>query len=413
MIAAVDSAKTVFLFPGVGAQRPHMFREFQTYPEYRACLEEVSDLSGVDLHEVIHGDQRDTLKQVRIAQLALTATTVALARILRHYCGLIPDFVMGHSLGQYPALCAAGYLDLATVTRIVSLRSEVVGTCAQRFKEGEMCWVLHIAAEVVVQEVEMARQRDGVAIYVSAIDAYDQATISGEMAQIRRFAPRMEAMGGLLYPLKIGGPFHSPLMAEAQAVLEPLLDFLDAAGQVAQISRLICNVTSAELSTERVKSSVLEHLVSPVRWLRSLQYVAEEGVTRYLEISPKSVLSYLTQRTGLPIRSMCEPENLFALTQELSTTESRLQQFQRRSYGHLYGSRLRDIQNALAIEQLRRIRAEVRRRVKGSRANSEECDILHQCTQQWLDIVENQAGVALSVEKATLRSLYESARRSA
>ncbi|MDE9535011.1 ACP S-malonyltransferase [Xenorhabdus bovienii] len=412
MRTVIDSAKTVFLFPGVGAQQPDMFAEFRTYPEYRACLEEVSDLSQVDLFGVIHGERRDTLKQVRIAQLALTATTVAIAGILRTHCGLVPEFMMGHSLGQYPALCAAGYLDLATLTKVVNLRSEVVEACARRYEQGDMCWVLHLPAEIVMQAVDKAREDDGIELYVSAIDAFDQVTVSGVMADIRRFAPRMEALGGLLYPLKIGGPFHSPLMMEAQEKLAALLDFLpDADKQGALIARLVCNVSGAELPAEDLKPSILQHLTSPVQWLRSLQYAAQNGVTRYLEISPKTVLSYLNQRAGLPMQPLCEPDEMFTFAEALSTAESRLEQFFRHCHFHLYSSRLPDIKDAAAIAQLRQIRDAVTQRIKGSHLPLEDCGFLHQHTQQWLGIIEERGDTSLSVEKMKLQSLFDAVGR--
>ncbi|MDE9486379.1 ACP S-malonyltransferase [Xenorhabdus bovienii] len=412
MRTVIDSAKTVFLFPGVGAQQPDMFAAFRTYPEYRACLEEVSDLSQVDLFGVIHGERRDTLKQVRIAQLALTATTVAIAGILRTHCGLVPEFMMGHSLGQYPALCAAGYLDLATLTKVVNLRSEVVEACARRYEQGDMCWVLHLPAEIVMQAVDKAREDDGIELYVSAIDAFDQVTVSGVMADIRRFAPRMEALGGLLYPLKIGGPFHSPLMMEAQEKLAELLDFLpDADKQGALIARLVCNVSGAELPAEDLKPSILQHLTSPVQWLRSLQYAAQNGVTRYLEISPKTVLSYLNQRAGLPMQPLCEPDEMFTFAEALSTAESRLERFFRHCHFHLYSSRLPDIKDAAAIAQLRQIRDAVTQRIKGSHLTREDCGFLHQYTQQWLEIIEERGDTSLSVEKMKLQSLFDAVER--
>ncbi|WP_434627432.1 ACP S-malonyltransferase [Chromobacterium sp. CV08] len=411
MTAAIDSAKTVFLFPGVGAQQPDMFAEFRTYPEYRACLDEVSEQSGIDLHQAIHGERRDALKQVRVAQLALTATTVAIAAILRERCGLVPDFMMGHSLGQYPALCAAGYLDLGTLARVVSLRAEAAEACAGRFERGEMCWVLHVPAEVVAQEVERARADDGAAIHVSAVDAFDQATVSGEMAEIRRFAPRIEALGGLLYPLKIGGPFHSPLMAGARAQLEQALDFLPPADQPRPLlSRLVCNVSAAELPAAELKSSILRHLTSPVQWLRSLQYVADQGVTRYLEISPKSVLDYLTQRAGLPMRPLCEPQQLFGFVEQASDPARRRERFVRHCHSRLYGLRLPAV-DAAAAQQLRRIREELRPRATGAPPTMAECDFLLQRVRQWLDIAEDGGEASLAMERLKLQRMYEAAGR--
>ncbi|MBD2795402.1 ACP S-malonyltransferase [Xenorhabdus sp. 18] len=412
MRTAIDSAKTVFLFPGVGAQQPDMFAEFKQYPEYRACLDEVSELSHVDLFAVIHGERRDMLKQVRVAQLALMATTIAIADILRLRCGLVAEFMMGHSLGQYPALCSAGYLDLATLTRVVNIRSEVVATCARHYQQGDMCWVLHVPAEVVVQEVDKARLDEGIAIYVSAIDAFDQVTLSGEMADIRRFAPRMEVLGGLLYPLKIGGPFHSPLMAEAKEKLDTLLDFLPQPDQQnPRLSRLVCNVSGTELPAEQLRSSILQHLISPVQWLPSLQYVAQNGVTRYLEISPKNVLSYLTQRSGLPMLFLWEPAEMLTSIQEFSTREHRLAQFFRYCCRHLYSLRLPDIADPSALAQLHRIREKAKQTINGSHLNLEECDSLYQLTRQWLAIIEASGNRAFLTEKAKLQSLFDAVRR--
>ncbi|MEQ1974425.1 ACP S-malonyltransferase [Xenorhabdus sp. SGI240] len=411
MRISLDSAKTVFLFPGVGAQQPDMFAEFNTYPEYRACLEEVSELSQVDLFDVIHGNRRDTLKQVRVAQLALTATTVAIAGILRRHCGLVPEFMMGHSLGQYPALCAAGYLDLATLTKLVNFRSEVVAACARHYQQGDMCWVLHIPAEVVVQEVNKARLDEGIAIYVSATDAFDQVTLSGEMADIRRFAPRMETLGGLLFPLKIGGPFHSPLMAEAKEKLDMLLDFLPSSNQQHRLfSRVVCNVSGVELATEDLKTSILQHLISPVQWLPGLQYVAQNGVTRYLEISPKNVLGYLTERSALPMRPLWTSDEMFTAVQALNCKESRLEQFVRYCCFHLYSTKLPAITAPAVIEQLSRIRLEARQTIKNANINMEECHSLCQSTQQWLELIEASSNRSADTEKTKLQALFDAVR---
>jgi [acyl-carrier-protein] S-malonyltransferase len=412
MSASLDTAKTALLFPGVGAQQADMFAAFRIYPEYGECVNEVSDVSGVDLHAVIHGERREALQQVRISQLALTATTVAVARILRRHAALVPDFVMGHSLGQYPALCAAGYLDLATVTRIVSLRSEAVEACASSFKQADMCWVLHVPADTVQHAVDAARREEGIQIHVSAIDAYDQATISGEMSEIRRFAPRLEAQGALFFPLRIGGPFHSPLMEPARARLEDGLAGLPEFAQSApQLSRLVCNVSAAELAREGVKSSVLQHLVSPVQWLRSQQYLAEHGITRYLEISPKAVLTYLVERARLPMQACCEPQALFSWLQEASSSERRQALFFKRCCFHLYSEKVPGQANADAQQQLRRIRSEVRQSLTGAAGTRQGREFLWQRARQWLDVVEAAGAGSRELARQSLQSLYEAAER--
>jgi [acyl-carrier-protein] S-malonyltransferase len=410
-----DFATSAFLFPGVGAQQSDMFAAFRQFPAYRACLQEVSDLSDLNLDDIIHGAERDVLRQVRVAQLALTATTVAIARILREECGLLPEFVMGHSLGQYPALCAGGYLDLATVTRIVNLRSEAVESCARQYQQGEMCWILHLPADSVAQQVEVAREQDGIRIWLSAVDAFDQATISGEMAEIRRFAPRIEALGGLVYPLKIGGPFHSPLMAQARSQLDAGLTFLPAPDASRQLARLVCNVSGAELDSTGLHNAILDHLVSPVQWLRSMQYLAAQGVTRYLEISPKSVLAYLVDRAELPMRPLCAPQALANEVDALATAEQRRTRFYQQCCQHVYSTPLPRplpaLAPAAASQQLYTLRAELHRQLASQPANAAERELLYANTRQWLDQIEAGSGQSRALERQRLRSLYQSAER--
>jgi [acyl-carrier-protein] S-malonyltransferase len=410
MSASLDAAKTALLFPGVGAQKADMFAAFRIYPEYGDCLDEVSDVSSVDLHAVIHGEQRESLKQVRISQLALTATTVAVARILRHHAALVPDFVIGHSLGQYPALCAAGYLDLATVTRIVSLRSEAVEACARSFNHGDMCWVLQVPAETVEKAVAAAHREEGLQIHVSAIDSCDQATISGEMNEIRRFAPRLEAHGALFYPLQIGGPFHSPLMEPARAQLEQrLVDLPELASYAKRISRLVCNVSATELAPAAVKNSTLNHLISPVQWLRSQRYLVDQGVTRYLEISPKVVLSYLVQRSRLPMQACCEPSSLFSWLQDASSPERRQALFLKRCCFHFYSEKMPHQADADVQRQLREIRAEVRQNLIRAASTRQDRSLLLQRTRQWLDLIEAAGGGSRELARRSLHFLYEAA----
>lgn len=406
-----DFASSAFLFPGVGAQQSDMFAAFRQFPAYRACLQEVSDLSGLNLDDIIHGSGRETLRQVRVAQLALTATTVAIARILREECGLLPQFVMGHSLGQYPALCAAGYLNLATVTRIVNLRSEAVESCARQYQQGEMCWVLHLPADSVAAQVAAAREQDGIRIWLSAVDAFDQATISGEMAEIRRFAPRIEALGGLVYPLKIGGPFHSPLMTPARAQLDAALDFLPPADPGQQLARLVCNVSASELDRSNLRSAILDHLVSPVQWLRSMQYLAAHGVTRYLEVSPKAVLAYLVDRAELPMRPLYGPQELADAVNTLATTAQRRSRFIQQCAQYVYGTPLLPAQGgstSQAAQQLANLRSQLHQQLANQDAQLES---LYSGTRQWLDGLETASGQSHALERQRLHSLYQSAGR--
>lgn len=411
MTGVIDTSRTVFLFPGVGAQQANMFAEFEEFPEYRERLVEASDISGVDLLDVVHGGSSERLTDVRTAQLALTATTVAVAAILRDRCGLIPDFVMGHSLGQFSALCAAGHLGFGDTVHIVDARAQVVRDCAARFEAGEMCWVLRIPAGEAESMVAAARERDGIDVHVSAIDAYDQVSISGEMAEIRRLAPRIEAAGGLIYPLRIGGPFHSPLMSPARAMLAERLGSLPVANDRALVSRLVCNVSGEELTSRELETSIFDHLISPVRWLQGLQFVARQGVTRYLEISPKTVLQYLNARAGTTMRAVCEPTELASLVAGNDTRIGRSRRLAASVFALLYGEPVAAgvAADPDARRQADEIRTAFRERTAAQAIDALEPELLFQTAEQWLNIIGHGRGA--QVERARLRHMLQAAVR--
>jgi len=247
------TTKTAFLFPGVSAQSPGMFDVFKPYSQFLQSINEVSDVTCEPLQEIIYGQQSERLREVKIAQLSLLAVTTGVARVMQEECALLPDMVLGHSLGQFPAMCIAGHLTLTQASQIIVKRADVLDECAKQVPDGEMCWVLHVPSKIVAREVQLARE-DGLDIYISAIDSFDQASVSGSMAQIKAFAPRIEALGGLFFPLRIGGPFHCPLMQPAADELGAALTSLLPADLPKPNAELVCNVTANQL--QDLKSSL-------------------------------------------------------------------------------------------------------------------------------------------------------------
>lgn len=408
MTALLDGAKNVFLFPGVGAQQAGMFAGLCEFPEYRAHFEQASDLCGLDLWKALYAGSSTALKDVRTAQLCLTTATVAVATLLRERCGVVPDFVMGHSLGQLPALCAAGYMDFARTIEIVELRAQVVSEVAGRIDQGEMCWVLHVPSAEVERLLVQARTEDGLELYLSAVDAPDQASISGTMAQIRRFAPRVEALGGLVFPLRIGGPFHSPLMADARQVLAARIDALPVPQCGAVISQLVCNVSGAVLAPSDVRAAVLDQLVSPVRWLEGLRTLSGAGVSAYIELSPKTVLGYLNERAGIPMRPLCAPDALVELINELDGPGPRSLRLVRRVLRLLYSTPLPPLA-ADAVAQVQDIRRDVSSHLNARSPERADVQALYAAVGRWLDLLDSTDGATTLVERERLRHLYAAA----
>ena len=303
-----------FVFPGQGAQVVGMGRELaEAYPAARAVFAEVDEALGENLSDLIWNGDIETLTLTQNAQPALMATSIAALRALEAEGFGIgdADFVAGHSLGEYSALCAAGALSLADTARLLRLR----GTAMQEAVPvgmGAMAAILgldfaavdHIARDAAGDEVCQAANDNDPA----------QVVISGHKAAVERAAVLAKERGAKrAVMLPVSAPFHSALMQPAAAVMAEALAAVEIAAPEVP---LIANVR-AEPVTEpgAIRRLLVEQVTGAVRWRESVEFLSGAGVTEFWEIGAGKALSGMIRRISKDavVKNIGTPADIAAL----------------------------------------------------------------------------------------------------
>lgn len=310
------------MFPGVGSQHTGMGRElYAAHAVYRRTLDEASDLVGLDVPALCFEERhRADLARLEIAQIALVAVGLASYRVLVQEAGVEPAVLLGYSLGEYAALCASGALDLAACLTLIRERAAIINEVVAQ-KAGTMAWVTNIAADEVERLCRVLR-RQGTEVHVSALDGPTKVSISGRVDAVHAAGSEIVNRGGLCIPIKMSGPFHSPLMAPA---MERYGELLECQAFGALETPVLANRTARAYTDERsMRRGLTEQLSSPVLWQPSIEELLARGVHLAIEAGPKDVLKFLTQGASPRVRvlSFHEPADLGRLRRDLVLDES-------------------------------------------------------------------------------------------
>ena len=291
----------MFMFPGVGSQCSGMGKTFyDQFQPVRDLFSEASDILHCDMHKLCFSPEKAAeLDRLENAQVALLCVSVAAYRVLVEETGLEQGIYLGYSFGEYSALCCAGALAFADAVRLVRDRGAmIIDTIAAI--EGSMAWVVNLKAEPVEQICRRLQQEDE-KIFISAYDSPIKTSISGTRQALAKAGEQVVRAGGIPLPIKMSGPFHSPLMQPAADRFRPVLDTYS---YKAPKFPVISNLTARPYETaEEIAHHLTFHLVNPIRWQASLEFAFEQGATTSIEIGPKNVLTYLlkenTGNTGM------------------------------------------------------------------------------------------------------------------
>jgi len=286
-----------FIFPGQGSQSVGMGKALADASAVaREVFQEVDEALGQSLFRLMTEGPEDQLTLTENAQPAIMANAIATLRVLEKEGGLRlsekADYVAGHSLGEYSALCAAGAFDLSTTARLLKLRGQAM-QAATPVGTGAMAALLGADIEKAQALAEAAAQGD--VCTVANDNDPGQVVISGHKAAIDRAIELVKDHGikrGILLP--VSAPFHCPLM---QPAADAMADALADAALSAPLVPVYANVTAGPVAdAETIKRLLVDQVTGRVRWRESVIAMAAAGVTDFVEFGGK-VLAPMVKRS--------------------------------------------------------------------------------------------------------------------
>lgn len=284
--------KVAFVFPGQASQYPGMGKELaEMYPSAKAVFDEADKALGFSISKMCFEGSEEDLKLTANTQPAILTCSIATYRVLEEK-GLAPDFVAGHSLGEYSALVAAGALKFADAVKLVRKRGSYMQEAVPAGK-GAMAAIMGLSPAVVSDVCKRAAQ--GQVCAPANLNSPDQTVISGDADAIKRaveLASQAGAKRATILP--VSAPFHSALMMPAQEKLEHELkkthfDTLRVP--------LVTNVDADTIETgEQAREALVRQVTAAVHWEESVRLLIEEGVNTFVEVGPGKVLTGLLRQ---------------------------------------------------------------------------------------------------------------------
>jgi [acyl-carrier-protein] S-malonyltransferase len=307
---------TAFVFPGQGSQQVGMGKALaEQFPAAKAVFDEVDAALGEKLSAVMWDGPEDKLTLTANTQPALLSVSIAALRVLEQERGVrVSDlqFVAGHSLGEYSALCASGALSLADAARLLRVRGNAM-QAAVPVGQGGMTALIGTDID---QAREIAREAaQGDVLEVANDNGGGQVVVSGSKAAADRVVEIAKAKGvKRALPLPVSAPFHSPLMAPAAEVMREALALVTVNTPAVPV---IANMTARPVTDpDEIRKLLVEQVTGTVRWRESVGYMAAEGVTRFVELGSGKVLAGLVKRIadGIEAQSVGRPDDIAAFT---------------------------------------------------------------------------------------------------
>jgi [acyl-carrier-protein] S-malonyltransferase len=287
-------AKRAFTFPGQGSQAVGMGRDLAAaYPSAKAVFDEVDAALGEKLSQLMFEGPEETLRLTENAQPALMAVSIAVVCVLGEKGVPFADFVAGHSLGEYSALCAAGTFSLADTAQLLRIRGKAMQQ-AVPVGQGAMAAIIGLDLPAVLAVVADAAQ--GEVVGVANDNAPGQVVISGHSAAVERASVLARERGAKrALSLPVSAPFHCALMRPAAGIMA---DALAAVEMKAPRVPVVANVLAAPINDPaEIRGRLVEQVTGMVRWTESVQWLASEGgVTQLVELGSGRVLFGLAKR---------------------------------------------------------------------------------------------------------------------
>ena len=272
-----------------------MGREIAEVPEAMEIFERASEAADLDLIRLAFDASELELVDTELQQPALIATSLAVLAAIRKR-GIKPDFVVGHSVGEFAALVAASALRVEEAVALVRERGIAMAEAA-KWHPGSMAAILGLEDETVERICRRILN-----VWPANYNCPGQVVVSGEHASVDEACALAQAEGARrAVKLRVSGAFHSPLVARAADRLRPALEKVKFTEPTAPF---MSTVTARIEEAKRMGPLVLEQLTAPVRFTQSAQALMKEGVNTFVEVGPGNVLSGLVKRIDRSVRTI-------------------------------------------------------------------------------------------------------------
>lgn len=280
-----------YMFPGVGSEYHGMGKElYDRYDIVKQIFHTAKEVVGIDFYDLCFGNDVSKIKINTYAQQSLVCLSYAIYHVFQEETNLIPNTLMGYSLGEYSALACSQIMKYEDALHVVNKRAKIIDAVSKGLN-GTMVWVINIGRHMVENIVDELIDQ-GEKVYISAYEAEEKVSVSGTYESIKVLAEVVESKSGMIIPIKMSGPFHSILMKDAAKELRNELEKITFYPSDVQV---LANVNSDFYTDKKdeIINNLSNQLCNPILWYQSLTRSMDGLQNIAVELGPKNVLSYI------------------------------------------------------------------------------------------------------------------------
>lgn len=290
--------KFAFIFPGQGAQKVGMGMDlYQSSPAAKKVFETANEILGYDIAELCFNGSEDELMKTINSQPCILTVSLAAIEALREQININPVCCAGHSLGEYAALYVSGAIDLKTVLTLIQKRADLMNKAAESTKGG-MAAVLGLDDETVIKITKNLSN-----VYVANFNSPGQVVITGDKDEINKSLDLFKEAGAKrVIPLAVSGAFHSPLMVDAGKEFSVFVNQYEFKNVEIPV---FTNVDAKPTVVgEELKNKLPMQISSSVLWTQTINKIAQEYTTNFIEIGPGKVLAGLNKKISSELNTL-------------------------------------------------------------------------------------------------------------
>ena len=274
-----------FVFPGQGAQYIGMAKEFYSLSEYKNYFDIANEKLGYDLKNIMFEGPMDELKKTHNTQPAILLHSILAYKYFKKKCDIKPKFVAGHSLGEFSALVVADVLDWEDALYLVHKRGKFMIE-ASKGVPFKMAAIIGLNKDIIV---EICNNISGTVIAAN-FNTPIQTVISGEAKAVSEAIEKCKNAGAKrVVELVVGGAFHSPLIYKSAEWLQAEMDRINFKN--AKIPIISNFKAKPEIEPEEIIENLTQQIISPVRWVETIEFMIENGVDTFIEFGPGKIVS--------------------------------------------------------------------------------------------------------------------------